>query len=306
MQIIDSPDRTSLLVDLPKKVASSGPYDGFLVRMGNMPYGEFDSQLLEPLAAHCKIIVSASAGFNEFDVPWMTSKGIYFCNTRNAVAEATADMALFLILAVLKDASATEKHARDGNWRGPNFTPTVDPNGLKLGIVGMGSIGKYIAKKAQVFGMDVVYYNRTRLAPEIESLCGASYCGTLHELLGVADVVSISCPLNKETTGLISTKEFEKMKHGVFFVNTSRGAVIDEAALIAALESGKVRRAGLDVFAEEPKIDEYFRSSNKCTIQPHLGGLTDGSYRRAERECLENLREFFQSGKPVAAVNEIN
>ena len=154
--------------------------------------------------------------------------------------------------------------------------------------------------------MKVKYYNRTRLDPEMEAKYSATYCPTLHSLLSASDVVSINCPLNASTTGLISIPEFSAMKDGVFFVNTSRGPVVDEKALIAALESGKVKRAGLDVFEKEPEINSYFMNSDRCTIQPHLGGLTDGSWKKAERECLENIRSLFEQGRPVAPVNEIN
>jgi phosphoglycerate dehydrogenase-like enzyme len=120
-----------------------------------------------------------------------------------------------------------------------------------------------------------------------------------------SDVVSINCPLNAETTNLIGEAEFAAMKDGAFFVNTSRGAVVHEPSLIAALESGKVARAGLDVFCNEPNIDPYFLTSDKVIVQPHLGGLTDVAFRKAETECFENIRALFQKGKPNSPVMEI-
>jgi lactate dehydrogenase-like 2-hydroxyacid dehydrogenase len=156
-----------------------------------------------------------------------------------------------------------------------------------------------------VFNLKVKYYNRTRLPTEVEEEFNVEYCSTLESLLNVSDIVSIHTPQNRETEGLISTREFSQMKDGVFFINTSRGPVVDEDALIVAIESGKVRRAGLDVFKKEPEINEYFKKSERCTIQPHLGGLTNNSWMKAERECVENLRQFFKTGYPVAPVNEI-
>jgi len=139
-----------------------------------------------------------------------------------------------------------------------------------------------------------------------EAKYGATYCKTLHELLASSDVVSLNCPLNENTTGLIGEAEFAAMKDGSFLVNTARGPVVDEKALIAALESGKITRAGLDVFANEPLPDPWFLQSDKVVIQPHLGGLTDSAFQKAERECFENIRAFFTKGKANSPVMEVN
>ena len=154
--------------------------------------------------------------------------------------------------------------------------------------------------------MKIAYYNRRQLSAEEESKYGAQYYGSLQELLGASDVVSVNCPLNSETTGLISKAEFAAMKDGVFLVNTARGAVIDEAALIDALESGKVTRAGLDVFVNEPKPQKYFLESDKVILQPHLGGLTDVAFQKSERECFENIRALFKKGVPNSPVIDIS
>ena len=139
--ILDATDRKETQEKLPKLIAEHGPIDAFIVRMGTPPYEPFDEHLLKALVPHCKIITSASAGYNEFDVDWMTRSGIWFCNTIDAVAEATADMALFLILAVLRNTTVAEKQARNGIWK-QGIVPSRDPTGLTLGIVGLGSIGK--------------------------------------------------------------------------------------------------------------------------------------------------------------------
>ncbi len=299
-----SANRKEVQVDLPKLIAESGPYDALMIRMGTHPYEPYDEDLLGALVPGCKVMASASAGYNEFDVEWMTKNNVYFCNTRHAVSEPTADMAIFLILAVLKDATRAERSGRTGKWRAYH-SPTKDPSGLTLGVIGMGAIGKHLARKASVFNMKIVYYNRSQLPPDVEVKYGVTYCSSLEDLLSQSDVVSVNCPLNEETKGMISTKEFALMKDGVYFVNTARGPIVDEAALIAALESGKVKRAGLDVFDGEPNINPYFMSSDNCIIQPHLGGLTDAAFEKAERECFENIRKYFETGRPVAPVNEI-
>ncbi|KIW16247.1 hypothetical protein PV08_06298 [Exophiala spinifera] len=303
-EVLDATNRQQTKEMLPALVAER-PVDAFIIRMGTPPYEPFDEDLLKDLLPGCKIITSASAGFNEFDVDWMTSQNVWFCNTINAVAEATADMAMFLVLAVLRDTTRGERQARDGTWKA-NIVPARDPTNLTLGIVGAGAIGKHLARKAAAFNMKTVYHNRRRLPRDEEERHGLStYYATLNELLAASDVVSISCPLNKQTENLISTAQFAAMKDGGFLVNTARGPVVDEDALIDALESGKVTRAGLDVFANEPRINDYFRTSDKVVLQPHMGGLTDLAFQKSERECFENIRSLFKTGRPVAPVNEV-
>lgn len=153
--------------------------------------------------------------------------------------------------------------------------------------------------------MKIKYHNRHRLPAEDEATYGAEYCATLHDLLGASDVVSLNCPLTAETTNLISMAEFAAMRDGAFLVNTARGAVVDEAALKRALGSGKVARAGLDVLCGEPRVDPWFLASDRVVVQPHLGGLTDVAFQRAERECFENIRAVFKTGRPLSPVIDI-
>jgi lactate dehydrogenase-like 2-hydroxyacid dehydrogenase len=270
--------------------------------MGTIPYEPFDQDLLGALAPDCQIMASASAGYNEFDVAWMTAAGIWFCNTVDAVSEATADMALFLILAAVRNTSVAEKQARAGEWK-KGLTPSRDPVGKVLGIVGLGAIGKYVALKARAFNMRVLYFQRRRLSEGEEGKYAATYCGSLKELLEKSDVVSLHTPLNAQTEGLIGREQFEWMKEGSFLVNTARGAVVDEQAMIEALESGKLARAGLDVYPDEPNISEALRKSDKVVLQPHMGGLTESAFAKSQLECLENIRAYFEKGTPNSPVN---
>ncbi|UNI23795.1 Glyoxylate reductase [Purpureocillium takamizusanense] len=304
--ILDAQNRQEALVKLPQLVKQLGAVDALLIRVGTAEFEPFDEALLGPLVpAGCRIIASASAGYDEFDVEWMTRSGMWFCNTRSAVCEATADMAMLLTLSVVRDAFRAERGARSGAWKTGGIVPSRDPSGMTLGIVGMGSIGKLVAKKAAAFNMRVRYWSRTRLGIDDEAEYNARHCATLHELLASADVVSLHCPLTPKTEGLMSRAEFAAMKPGAFLVNTARGALVDEDALVEALESGKVARAGLDVFCDEPNIKEYFRTSDKVVCMPHAGAMTDEAFRRAERECLENLRAWLRTGTPVSPVNRI-
>ncbi|KAH6886301.1 hypothetical protein B0T10DRAFT_576085 [Thelonectria olida] len=304
-EVLEASTRAETQEKLPKLIERGGPVDAFIIRMGTPPYEPFDEDLLKALAPKCRIITSASAGYNEFDVEWMSRNGIIFCNSVDAVAEATADMAMFLTLAVLRNAFTAASVAKAGNWRGKpgQLSPARDPTGLTLGIVGMGAIGKYLATKAAAFNMKIAYHNRHQLPNEEEATYNAAYCSSLKELLSTADVVSLNCPLNANTTNLISTDEFAAMKDGTFLINTARGAIVDEAAFKVALQSGKVARAGLDVLCNEPNVDPWFFEQENVIVQPHLGGLTDVAFQKAERECFENIKAFFETGKANSPVN---
>ncbi|KAL7944182.1 hypothetical protein V8C42DRAFT_326079 [Trichoderma barbatum] len=301
---LQSSNRQQLQEELSRVISQSGPIGALIYVDATPSFKPLNGELFYALTPHCRIIASAWAGYNDFDVPWMTSQGIWFCNTVDAVAEATADMAMFLTLSVVRNTYVAEMRARAGGWH-ERLAPTRDPTGMTLGIVGLGSIGRYLSSKAKVFNMKVKYYNRTRLSAEIEEACHAEYCSSLEELLSQADVVSINCPLTPATRNLISRAEFRMMKDGVFLINTARGPIVDEEALIEALESGKVERAGLDVLNNEPNVNPYFRTSDKVVLQPHMGGWTDEAIRRAEKECIENVLRWKREGRPVAPVNQV-
>ncbi|EEP80204.1 hypothetical protein UREG_05046 [Uncinocarpus reesii 1704] len=151
LHVLKSTDRAGAIPEIAQLASSCGPFDAVMVRMGILPFKPFNAELFGPLLPHLKIIAAAPAGYNAFDVDWMTRNNIWFCNTRNAVCEATADMAVFLVLAVLKNAAVAERSAREGRWRGLVLAPTIDPRGLTLGIVGMGSIGKVSTSRQSWF-----------------------------------------------------------------------------------------------------------------------------------------------------------
>ncbi|KAI8158945.1 hypothetical protein K4K49_003415 [Colletotrichum sp. SAR 10_70] len=303
LHIILPSDRKGTVQAISDARKSDGPFDAVLIGMGNGGYERFDEGLLSPLLPELKIVASVNAGYSEFDMEWFNKNKIVVTNTVDAVAEPTADIAIFLMLGALRDTSRLEAEIRNGGWRGGSKLPLLDPKGRTLGIIGMGKIGKHVARKSQVFGMDVQYYNRTRLSPEEESRLSVEYAGSLEALLKTSDVVSINCPLTPETRGLIGSEEFAKMKDGVILVNTGRGAVVDETAFIEALESGKVARAGLDVFDGEPNVNSYFRNSTQCIVQPHMGSWTDVAWGNAYREAMDNVRALFATGKAVSQVN---
>lgn len=279
-----------------------------MTRLNALPYEPFDAEILSPFLPALRIVVSGQCGYNDFDIDWMTSQDIWFCNSRHATCEATANMALFLLLGVLRNTSLGEQNLRNGLWRA-GLGLGQDPSGMTLGIVGMGKIGSLLARKASLgLGMRVAYWNRS--GGSVSPPPGSSYrrCTTLDDLLTSSDIVSVHCPLTDQTKGLMSRDQFSKMRHGSYFINTSRGAIVDDEALVESLETGKIRRAGLDVFDNEPAgVHAYYRSRpDKVVVQPHMGGLTEASFARAAADCFGNLRSYFETGRPGTPLNEVS
>lgn len=258
------------------------------------------------------------AGYDQVDVHACTEHGIKVSNTPTAVDDATADNNMFLILGALRGFNSSMFALRRGEWKGNPAPPLGhDPQGKTLGILGMGGIGRNLKKKAEVFGMKVIYHNRNRLSEEESG--GADYV-EFDELLKRSDVLSTNLPLNvsemrwkckqntnkeqKNTRHIITTKEFEKMKDGIVIVNTARGAVIDEAALVEALNSGKVWSAGLDVFEEEPKVHPGLIACDRAMLLPHMGTWTAETQTKMERWAIDNVRHAMEKGSLKSIVPE--
>jgi len=216
-----------------------------------------------------------------------TASKILVSSTPVAVNDATADVAIFLMLGALRRVTIPFTAVRKGEWRGSAFRLGHDPRDKVLGILGMGGIGRAVAKRARAFGMRVQYHNRSRLDEELED--GAEYVG-FEQLLRSSDVLSLNLALNANTRHIISTPQFGMMKKGVVIVNTARGPIIDEAALVAALEDGTVYSAGLDVFEEEPKIHPELVKNENVVLLPHIGTATWETQKDMELLVLQNLR----------------
>jgi glyoxylate reductase len=196
---------------------------------------------------------------------------IQVAHTPKAVNSATADIAIFLMLGALRRIHVPYSAIRASNWRGSSPQLGYDPQQKILGILGMGGIGQEVAARGRAFGMSIQYHNRSRLSPELEK--GAKYV-SFEELMKTSDVLSLNCSLRKETEGIIGRKEFALMKEGVVLVNTARGKLIDEQALVDALDEGKVFSAGLDVYEEEPKVHEGLLKNPNVVLLPHIGTST--------------------------------
>lgn len=264
--------------------------------------GLIDEEVVKVLPKSLKYICHNGAGYDQVDVHACTEKGIRVSNVPVAVDDATADTNMFLILGALRGFNTSMLALREGKWRGSPPPPLGhDPQGKVLGILGMGGIGRNLMKKAAAFDMKTQYYNRSQLSEELSG--GAKYV-SFEELLKTSDVLSLNLPLNKNTRHILSTKEFEMMKPGVVIVNTARGAVMDEDALVKALEKGQVWSAGLDVYEEEPKIHPGLIANPNVMLVPHMGTWTYETQTKMEVWCIGNVKSAILEGKLKSPVLE--
>ncbi|KAB8237267.1 D-isomer specific 2-hydroxyacid dehydrogenase [Aspergillus alliaceus] len=262
--------------------------------------GPFDAELLSVLPGSLKYICHNGAGYDNVDVKGCTEKGIAVSSTPVAVNHATADVGIFLMIGALRQAYVPLSALRAGQWQG-QATLGRDPQGKVLGILGMGGIGREMANRAKAFGMKIQYHNRSRLSPELEG--DATYV-SFDELLASSDVLSLNLALNASTRHIIGEKEFQKMKDGIVIVNTARGALIDEKALVAALDSGKVLSAGLDVYENEPAVEAGLVNNPRVMLLPHIGTMTYETQKDMELLVLNNLRSAVEKGKLITLVPE--
>ncbi|MCM1040922.1 MAG: dihydrofolate reductase [Bacteroides sp.] len=247
-------------------------------------------------AKRLKIISNFGAGFNNIDIEYARSKRIAVTNTPSAVCNPTAEHAMGLMLAVCRrigEMNIKIRLQKEALWKTNVLGHTLESK--TLGIIGMGRIGQNLAKKAEAFGMKIVYCNRNTEVP------GYTRLG-MDELLETADVISVHVPLTAENTKLIGKKEFARMKASAYFINTSRGAVVDEDALANALETGEIAGAGLDVFEKEPSVNERLYKLSNAVLVPHLGTATHETREATSKEALYNIINFF-ARRPTNVVN---
>ncbi|KAG0366464.1 glyoxylate/hydroxypyruvate reductase [Gamsiella multidivaricata] len=288
------------------KRCKKGKYDGYAGILWNhhgSQFGVLNKELVSHLPPSLSVISLPSAGYDAHDIEACTAKGVLVTNTPGVVSGACADTVMFLILGCLRHFTQGQNNLREGKWL------TGVPIGRDLasktvGVLGMGGIGKAIAKRANAFGMMVNYYNRKRLDIRVEAEYNVQYVA-YETLFRESDVIVICVPLNDSTKHLISTAQFEKMKQGVVFINISRGPIVDEAALVKALEGGKVASAGLDVYEHEPKIHEGLLKHPQCTLLPHMGTDAEETRLDMEKLALRNIKRFLMSGDAYFPVNKV-
>ncbi|KAF2725284.1 hypothetical protein K431DRAFT_317764 [Polychaeton citri CBS 116435] len=253
--------------------------------------GPFDKELVSALPKSLRYVTHNGAGYDNIDIPACTERNIQISSTPIAVNDATADIAIFLMLGALRRITIPFQGVRKGEWRGKNFGLGHDPKNKVLGVLGMGGIGQAVAQRAKAFGMSVQYHNRRPLPKEREQ--GAKYV-SFEELMRTSDVLSMNLALNANTRHIIGKPQFDIMKDGVIIVNTARGPIIDEAALVDALNSGKVFSAGLDVFEEEPKIHPGLVENENAVLLPHIGTGTFETQKDMEVLVLDNLKSAIE------------
>jgi lactate dehydrogenase-like 2-hydroxyacid dehydrogenase len=250
-------------------------------------------EVVAQLPERVRIIASFSVGYEHIDLPACRARGIVATNTPDVLTEATADIAMLCLLGAARRAWEGETMLRQGHWRRVNMTDLLglDLMGKVLGIVGMGRIGQALARRARGFGLAIHYHNRHPL-PE-EAAQGASYHGTLEGLLPHCNFLSLNCPGGAPTRHLINERTLALLPPGAVLVNTARGTLVDDDALIAALRSGRLFAAGLDVYAGEPSLHEGYHDLPNCFLLPHLGSATVETRNAMGFRALDNLDAFF-------------
>ena len=234
-----------------------------------------DRPFLDAAGPQLKVVSNVAVGYNNIDVAACRERGVIATNTPGVLTDATADIAMALILMVTRRLGEGERIVRSNEpWQWGMFMLLgASLQGRRLGIVGMGAIGQALARRAKAFGMTVAYSNRSAVSSEIEAELGSERL-SLDELLGTSDVVSINCPYSSETHHLIGPEQFESMRSSAYLVNTARGPIVDEAALVAALRSGAIAGAGLDVYEHEPQLAPGLAELDNAVLIPHLGSAT--------------------------------
>ncbi len=254
---------------------------------------KFSAAVVAALPDSIKMLATFSVGFEHIDTEACKARGIVVSNTPDVLSDATADVALLHLLAASRRAGEAERMMRSDSW--PGWTPTqlLGPGlqGKRLGIVGMGGIGRAVAMRARAFGMEIHYHNRSRLAPGLEQ--GATYHATPEALLAVSQFLSLNCPMSPAMKGFLNAERIALLPQGAVVVNTARGGLVDDGALIAALKSGHVFAAGLDVFEGEPKIDPRYRELVNVFMTPHFGSATVETRNAMGFKALDNLDAFF-------------
>jgi glyoxylate reductase len=251
-----------------------------------------------------RIVSQMAVGYDNIDVAAASARRVLVTNTPGVLTEATADMAFALLLAQARRLPEGDRAIRRGEWGDwkPWFLLGRDLNGKTLGIVGLGAIGLAVARRALGFGMRVIYTSRQR-KPQVEDSLGVSW-RELPQLLTEADFVSLHVALNEETRGLIGKPELAKMKREAVLINTARGGVLDQAALLHALQDGRIGGAALDVFESEPlPPDHPLLALDNVVVAPHLGSATVETRTRMSEMAMDNLLAFFRGERPPSAVN---
>ena len=265
-----------------------------------------DAALIEAAPPRLKLIANYGAGVNHIDLAAARAKGITVTNTPGVFTEDTADFTMALILSVPRRLAEGERLMLSGKWAGwsPNGMLGHRIGGKTLGIIGFGRIGEAVAQRARAFGMDILYNKRHRLPASIEDQLGVTFEPDLDRLVAKSDIITLHCPLTAETDKLISAARIAAMKSDAYLINTSRGELVDEDALIEALQANRIAGAGLDVYTHEPAVDARLLELSNVVLLPHLGSATVEGREASGERVIANIRIWADGHRPPDQILE--
>ena len=265
-----------------------------------------DSDFIEKLPDSVKLIANFGSGVNHIDCTAAKKRNIIVTNTPGVFTNDTADLTMALILSVPRRLAEGEKLMRSANWQGwdPSSMLGHRISGKTLGIIGFGRIGEAVSRRAQALGLSILYNKRKRLPASSEDELNISYEADIDRLIGRSDIISIHCPLTKETNNLINADRIALMRSNAYIINTSRGEIIDENALIEALEKEQIAGAGLDVYTHEPAVDERLLSLANVVLLPHMGSATFEGRTASGERVITNIRIWADGHRPPDQIIE--
>jgi len=263
---------------------------------------KIDEDTINKLPDSIKVISNFAVGFGNIDLEAAKKRGIAVTNTPDVLTDATAEIAMLLILGAARRAPEGIEHAKNSDWKwSADFLIGKQLTGARLGILGMGRIGRTVAKLSRPFGMEIHYHNRSKLTPELEE--GAIYHEDIKSLFSVSDILAINCPATKETINIINKETLEYFPTGAIITNSARGDMIDDEALLDALDRRKIYSVGLDVYKGEPNLNSGYLKHKSAFILPHLGSSTKQTRTAMGDLAVDNIDEFFKTGKSKNKVN---
>ena len=265
-----------------------------------------DAELIEGAGKKLGLIANFGAGTDHIDLAAAKRRGIMVTNTPGVFTDDTADLAMALIIGVPRRMREGVALIRRGEWTGwaPSGMLGRQLGGKVLGIVGMGRIGQAVAYRARAFGLTIAYHNRHRLPQSVETMFGAEYIEKLDDLVALADILTLHCPATPQTIGSIDARRIALMKPGASLINTARGDLVDQDALIAALESGALSGAGLDVYPDEPHVDQRLIAHPNAMTLPHIGSATVEGREASGEKVIANIRFWIDGHRPPDQVLE--
>jgi glyoxylate reductase len=265
-----------------------------------------DASIIAAAPPRLKLIASYGAGVNHIDLAAAKAKGIMVTNTPGVFTDDTADLTMALILNVPRRLGEGHRAMRNGEWSGWSPTGMLGHRigGKTLGIIGLGRIGEAVAMRAKAFGMNIIYNKRSRLPASVEDELGVTFEPDIDRLVARSDIITLHCPLTADTDKIINADRIAHMKPNAYVINSSRGELIDEDALIAALQSGRIAGAGLDVYTHEPAVDSRFLSIPNAVLLPHLGSATYEGREASGERVITNIRVWADGHRPPDQVLE--